>query len=86
MDSAALQELIARVRGTAAELAETEQRVAAFTAELAQQDRIAQQDVKPAQQNRTPIAKRGAAGWVSWRNIPRWGRRWVSLWRWSFSF
>jgi hypothetical protein len=65
MDSTALQELIAQVRGTAAELAATEQRVAAFAAELVQQDRIAQQDVIPAQQNRTRIAKRSASGWVT---------------------
>ena len=64
MDSTALQELIAQVRSTAAELAATEQRVSSFTAELAQMDRVAQQDVKPAQQNRTPIAKRGTSGWV----------------------
>jgi hypothetical protein len=34
MDSSALHELIAQVRGTAAALAEAEQRVASFTAEL----------------------------------------------------
>ncbi len=49
MDSTALHELIAQVRGTAAALAEAEQRVASFTAELAQQDRLAQPDAKPAQ-------------------------------------
>jgi hypothetical protein len=64
MDSTALQELIAQVRSTAAELAATEQRVASFAAELAQVDRVAQQDVKLARQNRTPIAKRGTSGWV----------------------
>ncbi len=64
MDSTALHELIAQVRGTAAALAEAEQRVASFTAELAQQDRLAQPDAKPAQQIRTPIAKRGTSGWV----------------------
>ena len=37
MDSTALNELIAQVRGTAATLAEAEQRVAAFKNELAQQ-------------------------------------------------
>jgi hypothetical protein len=60
MDSTALRELIAQVRGTAAALAEAEQRVASFTAELAQQDRGAQ----PAQQIRKSIAKRGSSGWV----------------------
>jgi hypothetical protein len=39
MDSTALNELIAQVRGTAVILAEAEQRVAAFTAELARQKR-----------------------------------------------
>jgi hypothetical protein len=61
MDSAALQALIAEVRGTAAALAEAEQRVASCTAELAQRDHGAQ----PAQQTRTPIAKRGSSGWVA---------------------
>jgi hypothetical protein len=64
MDSAALQELIAQVRGTAAALAETEQRVGSFTAELAQQDRIAQPATKPVQQTPTLVAKRGNSGWV----------------------
>jgi hypothetical protein len=36
MDSTALHELIAQVRGTAAELAEAERKVAAFKAELAE--------------------------------------------------
>jgi hypothetical protein len=64
MDSAALHELIAQVRGTTAALAEAEQRVASFTAELAQQDRGAQSDAKPAQPIRTPISKRRSSGWV----------------------
>jgi hypothetical protein len=34
MDSAALHELIAQIRGTTAALAEAEQRFASFTAEL----------------------------------------------------
>jgi methyl-accepting chemotaxis protein len=55
MDSTALHALIAEVRGTAAALAEAEQRVASATAELAQ----------PAQQTRAPIAKRGNSGWVA---------------------
>jgi hypothetical protein len=41
MDSTALQELIAQVRGTTTALAEAEQRVASFTAELAQQPQLA---------------------------------------------
>ena len=61
MDSTALQALIAEVRGTAAALAEAEQRVASATAELAQQGPGAQ----PAQQTRAPIAKRGTSGWVA---------------------
>jgi hypothetical protein len=64
MDGIALSELIAQVRNTAAELAAAEQRVASFTAELVQLDRGAQRDAKPAQQKRTPIAKRGSSGWV----------------------
>jgi hypothetical protein len=61
MDSAALHALIAEVRGTAAALAEAEQRVASATAELAEQGPGAQ----PAQQTRPPIAKRGNSGWVA---------------------
>jgi hypothetical protein len=64
MDSTALHALIAEVRGTAAALAEAEQRVASFMAELAQPDRAAQPDAKPAQQVRRPIPKRGSSGWV----------------------
>jgi hypothetical protein len=61
MDSTALQALIAEVRGTAAALAEAEQRVASATAELAQQGPGAQ----PARQTRVPIANRGNSGWVA---------------------
>jgi hypothetical protein len=59
MDSTALQELVAQVRGTTAVLAEAEQRVASFTAELAQQPQLAQ--------SAPPIrtAKRGSSGWVA---------------------
>jgi hypothetical protein len=64
MDSTAFHELIAQVRGSAAALTEAEQRVAAFKAELAQQDRGAQLHVSSAQPIRTPIAKRGNSGWV----------------------
>ena len=42
MDSTALHELIAQIRGTTAALAEAEQRVASVTAELAQQAPLAQ--------------------------------------------
>jgi hypothetical protein len=61
MDSTALHALIAEVRSTAAALAEAEKRVASATAELAQQG----PDAQPAQQTRTPIAKRGNSGWVA---------------------
>jgi hypothetical protein len=64
MDSTAFHELIAQVRSAAATLAEAEQRVAAFKAELAQQDRAAQLDARSAQPVRTPTAKRGSSGWV----------------------
>jgi hypothetical protein len=52
-----------QVRGTVAELATTEQRIASSTAEIAQQDRGAQPD-PTAQQVRRPIPKRGSSGWV----------------------
>jgi hypothetical protein len=52
------------VRGTAAALAETEKRVASFTAELAQQEQIAHPVTKPVQQTPTLISKRGRSGWV----------------------
>jgi hypothetical protein len=48
MDSTALQELIAQVRGTATALAETEQKVAAVKAELAQKDHRARPDASSA--------------------------------------
>jgi hypothetical protein len=64
MDSTALHELIAQVRGTAAALAEAEQRVASFTAELAQQPQLAQPEAKAAEPIRTPIAKLRSSGWV----------------------
>ena len=58
MDSAALHALIAEVRGTTAALAEAEQRVASFTAELAQQDQTAHPVTKPVEQTPTLISKR----------------------------
>jgi ABC-type transporter Mla subunit MlaD len=64
MDSTALHALIAEVRGTAAALAEAEQRVASFTAELAQQDQTAHPATAPIQQTPTLISKRGNSGWV----------------------
>jgi hypothetical protein len=64
VDSIAFHELIAQVRGTAAELAQAEQKVAAFKAELAQQEHSAQLDTAlqramPMQ----PLPKR-VSGWV----------------------
>jgi outer membrane receptor protein involved in Fe transport len=61
MDSGALNELVAQVRGTAATLAEAEQRVAAFTAELAQQKLP---DATPALLRATPTPKRASVGWL----------------------
>jgi len=61
MDSGALNELIAQVRGTAATLAEAEQRVAAFTAELAQQK---SPDASAALLKMTPMPKRASFGWL----------------------
>jgi hypothetical protein len=62
MDSTAFHELIAQVRGTAAELAEAEQKVAAFKAELAQQEHGAQLDCARQKAIR-PIPKRNS-GWL----------------------
>jgi hypothetical protein len=59
MDINALNELIAQVRETAATLAHTEQRVAAFTAELAAQPEIKAAPVRSIQS----IPKR-ISGWV----------------------
>ena len=63
MDINALNELIARVRETAASLAQAEQRVAAFRAELAEQAKDAEHNVVPARSIRS-IPKR-ASGWVA---------------------
>ena len=62
MDSTAFHELIAQVRGTAAALAEAEQKVAAFKAELAQQEHGAQLD-SARQKAIRPIPKRNS-GWL----------------------
>jgi len=62
MDSTAFHELIAHVRGTAAELADAEQRVAAFKAKLAQQAHAAQLD-SARQRAIRPIPKRNS-GWL----------------------
>jgi len=61
MDSTALNELIAQVRGTAATLAETERRVEAFKTELAQQKLP-----KPSASllSVTPAQKRSSYGWL----------------------
>jgi hypothetical protein len=64
VDSTALHELIAQVRGTTAALAEAEEKVASFTSELAQQARLAQSDAKPAEPSGTSIGKRGTSGWL----------------------
>jgi hypothetical protein len=62
MDSAAFHELIAHVRGTAAELAVAEQKVAAFKAELAQHAHGAQLD-SARQRAIQPIPRR-QSGWL----------------------
>ena len=65
MDSTALQELIAQVRGTASVLAEAEQKVAAVKAELAQKDQRARPDasaavLKPLKSTAKPVS----SGWL----------------------
>jgi hypothetical protein len=62
MDSTAFHELIAHMRGTTAELAAAEQKVAAFKAELAQQEHGAQLD-SALQRAIRPIPKR-TSGWL----------------------
>jgi hypothetical protein len=65
MDSTALQELIAQVRGTASVLAEAEQKVAAVKAELAQKDQRARPDASAAVlKPLKSTAKRGSSGWL----------------------
>jgi hypothetical protein len=64
MDSTALHVLIAEVRGTAAALAEAEQKAASFAAELAQQDQTGHPATKPVQQTPTLSSRRRCSGWV----------------------
>ena len=65
MDSTAFHELIAQVRGTAAALAEAEQKVAAFKAELAQQEHGAQLDARSVLLSAVKsIPKRVSSGWL----------------------
>jgi hypothetical protein len=64
MDGTAFHELIAQVRGTTAELAVAEQKVAAFKAELAQQEHGAKLD--SALQRAMPMqpSPKRVSGWV----------------------
>jgi hypothetical protein len=65
MDSTAFHELIAQARGSAAALAEAEQKVAAFKAELVQQEHGAQLDASSALVRAIkPIPKRVNSGWL----------------------
>jgi hypothetical protein len=59
MDNNALNELIAQAREMAASLAKAEQRVAAFSAELAEQPELKSAPVRPIKS----ISKR-SSGWV----------------------
>jgi hypothetical protein len=61
MDGTALSELIAQIRGTTATLAEAEQRVASFTAELAQQKLP---EASPAPLRAMSMPKRASFGWL----------------------
>jgi hypothetical protein len=61
MDSAAFHELMAQIRGTAASLAEAEQKVAAFKVELAQQAHI--HDNSALRRAVMPIPRRVNSGW-----------------------
>jgi hypothetical protein len=64
MDSTALQELIAQVRGAKTALAETEQKVAATKVELAQKDHGAQLAASSALlKNAEATPKTGGHGW-----------------------
>jgi hypothetical protein len=65
MDNTTFHELIAQVRGTAVELAQAEQKVAAFTAELAQQEHGAKLDASSALlRSIGPMPKRVNSGWL----------------------
>jgi hypothetical protein len=69
MDSIAFHELIAQVRGAAAELAKAEQKVAAFKAELAQREHTAPQRAI------RPIPKHVNSGWLPATDTQRKGVR-----------
>jgi hypothetical protein len=65
MDSTSFHELIAKVRGAAAQLAEAEQKVAAFKAELAQQEHGNRLNAGSALlRAMKPIPKRVNSGWL----------------------
>ena len=66
MDDAALNELIAEIRATKTILAEAEKKVAAFTAEMAQQDHgaVVNANSIPPGATRKSMPKRINAGWV----------------------
>jgi hypothetical protein len=63
MDSTALKALIGEIRGTTATLAGAEQKVAAFTAELAGKKPVAPVQVC-ALSKAIPRPKRGSSGWI----------------------
>jgi hypothetical protein len=69
MDNNTFNELIAQVRGTTAELAQAEQKVAAFTAELAQQEHGAQCD-SALQRLIGPLPKQVSSGWLPAMDTP----------------
>ena len=69
MDNNTFHELIAQVRGTAAELAQAEQKVAAFTAELAQQEHGAQCD-SAMQRVIGHLPKHVSSGWLPAMDTP----------------
>jgi len=65
MDNTAFHELIEQVRGAAAELAQAEQKVAVFRAELAQQEHGAPLDASSALlRSIEPMPKRVNSGWL----------------------
>jgi hypothetical protein len=69
MDNTAFHELIAQVRSTAAELDQAEQKVAAFKAELAQQEHGAQCGFA-LQRAIEPLPKRVSSGWLPTTDTP----------------